>query len=56
MLGSVMLQGKRYGPLDITAVICMCVGLVLFTLADSQISPQFNVIGKSSEMRSKLIL
>lgn len=49
MLGSVVLQGKRYGPLDISAVICMCIGLVLFTLADSQVSPHFNVIGKCKD-------
>ncbi|XP_059470254.1 adenosine 3'-phospho 5'-phosphosulfate transporter 2 [Neocloeon triangulifer] len=45
MIGSVLLQSKRYGFLDVSAVICMCVGLVLFTLADTEVSPNFNVIG-----------
>ncbi|CAB3365111.1 Hypothetical predicted protein [Cloeon dipterum] len=45
MIGSVLLQSKRYGFLDVSAVMCMCVGLVFFTLADSQVSPIFDVIG-----------
>ncbi|GLV40726.1 PAPS transporter 2 [Carabus blaptoides fortunei] len=45
LVGSILIQGKRYGPLDFGAAICMCVGLTLFTLADSQISPNFNTTG-----------
>lgn len=45
LLGSILIQGKRYGPLDFGAAICMCIGLTLFTLADSSISPNFNLTG-----------
>ena len=54
-----MLQGKRHGLLDFVASGFMCLGLVLFTLADSkvglnmtelhctalQLSPSFNLTG-----------
>lgn len=39
-------SGKRYGWIDVLAAICMSVGLILFTLADNQVSPNFNVKGK----------
>lgn len=45
LVGSILIQGKRYGPLDFAAALAMCVGLTWFTLADSQISPNFNVVG-----------
>jgi len=32
--------------IDVIAVLCMCVGLILFTLADSSVSPSFNTYGK----------
>lgn len=32
LIGSILIQGKKYGPLDFTAAILMCVGLTLFTL------------------------
>lgn len=32
MAGSILIQGKRYGPLDFCAAVLMCVGLTLFTL------------------------
>lgn len=32
LIGSILIQGKRYGPLDFTAAILMCIGLTLFTL------------------------
>ncbi|XP_037929625.1 adenosine 3'-phospho 5'-phosphosulfate transporter 2 [Teleopsis dalmanni] len=45
LLGSILIQGKRYGPLDFLAAISMCIGLTWFTLADSQLSPNFNTVG-----------
>lgn len=45
MVGSILIQGKRYGPLDFAAALAMCFGLAWFTLADSQVSPNFNVVG-----------
>lgn len=32
LAGSILIQGKRYGPLDFSAAVLMCVGLTLFTL------------------------
>ncbi|XP_046395934.1 adenosine 3'-phospho 5'-phosphosulfate transporter 2 [Ischnura elegans] len=45
LIGSILIQGKRYGIIDFVAAACMCLGLSLFTLADSMISPNFNAIG-----------
>ncbi|CAD7083300.1 unnamed protein product [Hermetia illucens] len=45
LIGSILIQKKRHGPLDFLAAIAMCIGLALFTLADSQVSPNFNTVG-----------
>ncbi|XP_034656621.1 adenosine 3'-phospho 5'-phosphosulfate transporter 2 [Drosophila subobscura] len=45
LVGSILIQGKRYGPLNFAAAICMCIGLAWFTLADSQMTPNFNLLG-----------
>ncbi|XP_066907649.1 adenosine 3'-phospho 5'-phosphosulfate transporter 2 [Halyomorpha halys] len=45
MIGSIVIQHKRYNIIDFSAAICMCIGLSLFTLADSQLSPNFNIFG-----------
>ncbi|XP_067642754.1 adenosine 3'-phospho 5'-phosphosulfate transporter 2 [Eurosta solidaginis] len=45
LVGSILIQGKRYGPLDFAAATAMCIGLAWFTLADSQISPNFDLTG-----------
>ncbi|KAK9876799.1 hypothetical protein WA026_015037 [Henosepilachna vigintioctopunctata] len=45
MAGSILIQGKKYGPLDFGAAVLMCIGLTLFTLADSQVQPNFNTTG-----------
>ncbi|XP_054734085.1 adenosine 3'-phospho 5'-phosphosulfate transporter 2 [Anastrepha obliqua] len=45
LVGSILIQGKRYGFLDFAAAIAMCIGLAWFTLADSQVSPNFNLTG-----------
>lgn len=37
--------GKRYGPLDVIATLCMTIGLIFFTLADSIVQPNFNFTG-----------
>lgn len=37
--------GKRYTCIEVTAMLCMCVGLILFTLADSSVSPSFDTYG-----------
>ncbi|XP_037722841.1 adenosine 3'-phospho 5'-phosphosulfate transporter 2 [Drosophila subpulchrella] len=45
LVGSILIQGKRYGLLDFAAATCMCIGLAWFTLADSQMTPNFNLLG-----------
>ncbi|XP_014221485.1 adenosine 3'-phospho 5'-phosphosulfate transporter 2 [Trichogramma pretiosum] len=45
LIGSIIIQKKRYGWLDFFAASLMCFGLILFTLADSMISPRFDIIG-----------
>ncbi|XP_012259944.2 adenosine 3'-phospho 5'-phosphosulfate transporter 2 [Athalia rosae] len=45
LIGSILIQGKKYGLLDFLAAILMCIGLASFTLADSMISPRFDTIG-----------
>ncbi|XP_060535162.1 adenosine 3'-phospho 5'-phosphosulfate transporter 2 [Cylas formicarius] len=45
LAGGILIQGKRYGPLDFLAALFMCVGLTLFTLADSKLQPNFNTQG-----------
>jgi len=45
LIGSVLIQRKKHSFLDFLAAICMCIGLALFTLADSKVSPSFNTFG-----------
>lgn len=40
--------GKRYNIADVSAAICMSLGLIWFTLADSTVAPNFNLTGKKS--------
>ncbi|XP_017128180.1 adenosine 3'-phospho 5'-phosphosulfate transporter 2-like [Drosophila elegans] len=43
--GSTPNQGERYGLLHFMAATCMCIGLAWFTLADSQMTPNFSLLG-----------
>jgi len=45
LIGGIIIQKKKYGVLDFIAAIIMCIGLILFTLADSYVQPNFNMIG-----------
>jgi len=45
LIGGILIQGKRYGPLDFAASGLMCLGLIFFTLADSKLSPNFDITG-----------
>ncbi|XP_017532904.3 adenosine 3'-phospho 5'-phosphosulfate transporter 2 isoform X1 [Manis javanica] len=45
MIGGVFIQGKRYNVADVSAAVCMSLGLIWFTLADSTIAPNFNMTG-----------
>jgi adenosine 3'-phospho 5'-phosphosulfate transporter B3 len=45
LVGSSLIQGKKYTPLDYLAALFMCIGLIFFILADSKLSPIFDTIG-----------
>ncbi|XP_063115925.1 adenosine 3'-phospho 5'-phosphosulfate transporter 2 isoform X2 [Cavia porcellus] len=45
MVGGVFIQGKRYNMVDVSAALCMSLGLIWFTLADSTVVPNFNLTG-----------
>ncbi|XP_039285239.1 adenosine 3'-phospho 5'-phosphosulfate transporter 2 [Nilaparvata lugens] len=45
MIGSIIILKKKYTVIDYSAVLLMCLGLTLFTLADSRLSPRFSVVG-----------
>lgn len=45
MMGGIIIQGKVYRLVDYLACILMSVGLILFTLADSTVQPEFNRTG-----------
>ncbi|XP_022171362.1 adenosine 3'-phospho 5'-phosphosulfate transporter 2 isoform X2 [Myzus persicae] len=53
MIGGVLVQHKVYKVIDIVAASCMCAGLILFTLADNKVSPDFNLIGNFQEKMMK---
>ncbi len=44
-VGGIVIQRKQYGAWDFGAAAVMAVGLVWFTLADSTVSPVFDVTG-----------
>ena len=46
MIGSMIIVGKRYSLYDVLACLCMTMGLIFFTLADSQVQPEFDPLGK----------
>ena len=37
--------GKKYSLVDGVALVCMSIGLIMFTLADSTVQPEFNQTG-----------
>ena len=45
LIGGILIQGKRYGLLDLLAAILMSLGLIIFSLADSKVSPNFDPRG-----------
>lgn len=45
LIGGIIVQGKRYGAIDVTACLCMTFGLIWFMLADSSVSPTFSLYG-----------
>ncbi|KRZ27437.1 Adenosine 3'-phospho 5'-phosphosulfate transporter 2 [Trichinella pseudospiralis] len=45
MIGGILIQGKRYSIYDYIAVLLMTVGLIMFSLADAAVNPEFNFTG-----------
>ena len=45
LIGGILIQKKRFKVLDFIAAGMMCLGLAIFTLADSQFSPNFHPAG-----------
>ncbi|XP_071118629.1 adenosine 3'-phospho 5'-phosphosulfate transporter 2-like [Haliotis cracherodii] len=45
LIGGILIQGKKFNAIDITACLMMSIGLILFMLADSSVSPNFNQYG-----------
>ncbi|XP_050421738.1 adenosine 3'-phospho 5'-phosphosulfate transporter 2 [Adelges cooleyi] len=45
MIGGIIIQKKVYKLIDVLAASSMCIGLILFTLADNKVSPHFNLLG-----------
>jgi adenosine 3'-phospho 5'-phosphosulfate transporter B3 len=39
------LKGKRYNIIDKLAVVCMTIGLIFFTMADSIVQSSFEIFG-----------
>ncbi|XGW17814.1 hypothetical protein V3C99_002425 [Haemonchus contortus] len=45
LIGGIIIQGKRYGCIDLFAAVLMSIGLIMFTLADNSVSPNFDPRG-----------
>uniref|UniRef100_A0A914C1N3 Adenosine 3'-phospho 5'-phosphosulfate transporter 2 n=1 Tax=Acrobeloides nanus TaxID=290746 RepID=A0A914C1N3_9BILA len=45
LIGGILIQGKRYGIWDLAAAALMSLGLIMFSLADSHVSPNFDPRG-----------
>ena len=47
--------GKRYTVYDVLACVFMTIGLIFFTLADAQVQPEFDPLGKTSRKESACV-
>ncbi|KAG7177078.1 Adenosine 3'-phospho 5'-phosphosulfate transporter 2-like [Homarus americanus] len=43
MIGSMLILGKRYSFAEVVACLCMSLGLIWFTLADTTVQPNFSI-------------
>lgn len=48
--GFYLVSGKRYNCIDVTAMLTMCLGLIMFTLADRTVQPNFNLYGEETPL------
>lgn len=51
----IFFSGKRYNIYDVLACLCMTIGLIFFTLADSQVQPEFDLIGEKNDIKFSII-
>jgi len=45
LIGGIIIQKKTFNRYDVAAALCMSIGLIFFTLADSKVRPNFNLYG-----------
>jgi len=45
LIGGILIQQKVFNRYDVSAALCMSIGLIFFTLADSKVQPNFNLYG-----------
>lgn len=45
LLGGILIQGKKFNVYDVSASVMMSIGLIFFTLADSLVQPDFELVG-----------
>ena len=45
LIGGILIQRKKFKPVEFLACGFMCLGLIIFTLADSKMSPNFHPLG-----------
>lgn len=43
LIGGVLIQRKRFNMYDLIGCFAMSIGLIIFTLADSKVQPNFNL-------------
>lgn len=43
LIGGIIIQGKKFNFYDTSAACLMSLGLILFTLADSSVAPNFGI-------------
>ena len=46
MIGGILIQRKAYGMIDYLASGLLCIGLIVFTLADVELQTEYNYTGK----------
>lgn len=47
--------GKTFNRYDVAAALCMSIGLIFFTLADSKVQPDFNLYGNTNASIKSLV-
>ncbi|XP_078488652.1 adenosine 3'-phospho 5'-phosphosulfate transporter 2-like [Ciona intestinalis] len=45
MIGGILIQGKKFSMFDLLSCLLMTIGLIMFTLTDQKVSPNFEATG-----------